>query len=113
MKTLNNKQYKEEWRKNHPELKGSTIKNFRQVITYPNSGTIRYHIKIDKNGQVYEVRQSFANIIRDSETKKRFIRITLGERPLLLFDKIKGRPFTMATDYIDSYISDLLTKSKE
>lgn len=113
MKTLNNKQYKAEQRKNHPELTGSTVKDFRQILTYPNDGTIRYQIKIDKNGQVYDIRQSFAQIIRDSETKKRFVKITLGDRPAILFDKIKGRPFALVTDRIDSYVADLLAESEE
>lgn len=112
MKTLNNKQFKAEYRKNHPGMTGSKVKSFKQILTYPNDGAIRFQIKLDKNGQVYDIHQSFAQIIRDSETKKRFVKVTLGDRPQHLFERIKGRPFELTTDRIDSYIEDSLVESE-
>lgn len=87
---------------------GKSLVNLKQTFTYPNDGKIRFQIQLDKNGQVYEIRRSFAQIIKDAETKKRFVKVTLGERPRQLYDTVKGRPFEHAVpwilDYIENYI---------
>lgn len=85
---------------------GKKLINMKRTITYPNEGNIRFQISLDKNGQIYEIRRSFAQIIKDSETKKRFVKITLGERPRDLFDHIKGRPMELATSWIDAYVEN-------
>lgn len=88
------------------------VANFKQTFIYPNEGNVRFQVQLDKNGQVCEIRQSFAQIIKDSETKKRFVKVTLGERPRSLFDRVKGRPFALATSWIDAYISSASTSEE-
>lgn len=83
------------------------LQNLKRTVVYPNSGDIRFQIQLDKNGQIIDLKQSFATIIKDSETKKRFVKVTLGERPQKLFDHIHGRPYDNALPWIDDYIENL------
>lgn len=84
MKTMNNREFKKFFKATYPSFSNAKIKNFKKVVTYPNSGSIRFQINLDKNGQVYDIHQSFVSIIRDVETKKRYVKVTLGDRPRLL-----------------------------
>ena len=86
---------------------GKKIANFKKSLIYPSEGNIRFKIDIDKNNQVYEIRQSFAQIIKDEETKKRFVKVTLGERPRDLYERVKGRPLEIATYWIDAYVENM------
>lgn len=83
------------------------IVNFKQTLTYPNQGDIRFRVQTDKNGQVYEIRQTTAQVIKDPESKKRFVKVLVGPRPQRLFERIKGRPLTLALPWIDEYVSAL------
>lgn len=86
---------------------GKKMFNLKRTIIYPNEGKVRFQVELDKNGQVYEIRHSFATIVKDSESNKRFVKISLGKRPRALFEHIKGRPFALATAWIDDYVSSL------
>lgn len=107
MKTMNNREFKKSFKAAHPSLSGAKVKNFKKVVTYPNNGSIRFQIKLDRNGQVYDVHQSFVSIIRDVETKKRYVKVSLGDRPRLLFERIYGRPFELITPWIDNLIEEM------
>ena len=85
---MNNREFKKFFKATYPSFSNAKIKNFKKVVTYPNSGSIRFQINLDKNGQVYDIHQSFVSIIRDVETKKRYVKVTLGDRPRLLFERI-------------------------
>lgn len=97
-------------KKLYPEGKnpfaGKSLVNLKETFTYPKEGKVRFQIQLDKNGQVYEIRRSFAQIVKDAETKKRFVKVTLGERPQHLFGIIKGRPFEHAIPWIQDYIEN-------
>lgn len=84
---------------------GLKVANFKRTLIYPNEGTVRFQIQIDKNNQICEIRRSYAQIIKDAETGKKFFKVTLGDRPRDLFDRIKGRPLTNATYWIDEYVT--------
>lgn len=83
---------------------GLKVANFKKTLVYPNEGSIRFQIQIDKNNQIYEIRRSYAQVIKDAETKKRFIKVTLGERPKDLYERVKGRPLVHAVCWIEEYI---------
>lgn len=83
---------------------GLKVANFKKTFVYPNEGSVRFQIQIDKNNQICDIRQSFAQIIKDAETKKRFVKVILGDRPKGLYDRIKGRPFPTASYWIDDYV---------
>lgn len=85
---------------------GKKLINYKKTVIYPNSGNIRFSVQLDKNGQVCEIKRSYAQIIKDPETNKRFTKITLGDRPRALFEHIKGRPFELATSWIDIYVNE-------
>ena len=91
---------------------GLKVANFKKTLVYPNEGSIRFQIQFDKNNQIYEIRRSYAQVIKDAETKKRFVKVTLGERPKNLFNRIKGRPFINATYWIDEYIAGCATSEE-
>ena len=84
---------------------GLKVANFRKTLVYPNEGSVRFQLQIDKNNQICEIHRSYAQVIKDAETKKRFVKVTLGDRPKDLFDRIKGRTFIDATYWIDEYIA--------
>lgn len=107
MKTMNNREFKKFFKVTYPSFSNAKIKNFKKVVTYPNSGSIRFQVNLDKNGQVYDIHQSFVSIIRDVETKKRYVKVTLGDRPRLLFERIYGRPFELITPWIDNLIEEM------
>lgn len=86
---------------------GKKLVNFKEIFIYPKDGAVRFQIQLDKNGQVYEIKQSFAQVIKDSETNKRFVKVTLGDRPINLFEHIKGRPFNLAIPWIMDYIDNI------
>jgi hypothetical protein len=87
---------------------GKKLVNYKDTVIYPKQGSIRFQVQLDKNGQIYDIHQSFAQIIKDSETKKRFIKVTLGDRPKKLYDLIKGRPIRSAVWRIDDYIANMV-----
>ena len=91
---------------------GKKVVNFKKDIIYPYSGSVRFQICLDKNGQVYEIQHTYANTIVDPLTKKKFTKIIIGERPKELFNRIKGRPFELACPWIDDYIDSLNTKEE-
>ena len=91
---------------------GLKVANFKKTLIYPNEGTVRFQIQIDKNNQIYEIRRSYAQTIKDAETGKKFFKVTLGDRPRDLFDRIKGRPLTNATYWIDEYIAKCISSEE-
>ena len=91
---------------------GLKVANFKRTLIYPNEGTVRFQIQIDKNNQICEIRHSFAQVFKDAETGKRFFRVTLGDRPRDLFDRIKGRPLSNATYWIDEYITNCISSEE-
>lgn len=93
--------------KNNNPFAGKKLVNFKSVFTYPQSGNIRFQIQLDKNGQIVDLVQSFATIIKDDETKKRTVKVSLGDRPKELFDHVHGRPFKVAEPWIDDYIETI------
>ena len=104
---MNNREFKKFFKATYPSFSNAKIKNFKKIVTYPNSGSIRFQINLDKNGQVYDIHQSFVSIIRDVETKKRYVKVTLGDRPRLLFERIYGRPCELTTPWIDNLIEEM------
>ena len=91
---------------------GLKVANFKRTLIYPNEGTVRFQIQIDKNNQICEIRRSYAQVIKDAETGKKFFKITLGDRPRDLFDRIKGRPLSNATYWIDEHITDCISSEE-
>lgn len=91
---------------------GLKVANFKRTLIYPNEGTVRFQIQIDKNNQIYEIRRSYAQIIKDAETGKKFFKVTLGDRPRDLFDRIKGRPLANATYWIDEHIAKCISSEE-
>ena len=91
---------------------GLKVANFKRTLIYPNEGTVRFQIQIDKNNQICEIRHSFAQVFKDAETGKRFFRVTLGDRPRDLFDRIKGRPLSNATYWIDEHIAKCVSSEE-
>ena len=91
---------------------GLKVVNFKRTLIYPNEGTVRFQIQIDKNNQIYEIRRSYAQIIKDAETGKKFFKVTLGDRPRDLFDRIKGRPLANATYWIDEHIAKCISSEE-
>lgn len=96
-------------KENNP-FAGTQPTNFKKTFIYPDSGNVRFQIRLDKNGQIFDIRRSFAQIIKDEETKKRFVKVTLGERPRLLFDYVKGRPFMNAVERINLVVEQIEAK---
>lgn len=91
---------------------GLKVANFKRTLIYPNEGTVRFQIQIDKNNQICEIRRSYAQIIKDTETGKKFFKVTLGDRPRDLFDRIKGRPLANATYWIDEHIAKCISSEE-
>ena len=91
---------------------GLKVANFKRTLIYPNEGTVRFQIQIDKNNQICEIRRSYAQIIKDAETGKKFFKVTLGDRPRDLFDRIKGRPLANATYWIDEHIAKCISSEE-
>ena len=91
---------------------GLKVANFKRTLIYPNEGTVRFQIQIDKNNQICEIRRSYAQIIKDAETGKKFFKVTLGDRPRDLFDRIKGRPLANATYWIDEHIAKCISSAE-
>ena len=91
---------------------GLKVANFKRTLIYPNEGTVRFQIQIDKNNQICEIRRSYAQIIKDAETGKKFFKVTLGDSPRDLFDRIKGRPLANATYWIDEHIAKCVSSEQ-
>lgn len=87
-------------------FKGKHLVNFKSTFIYPDNGTVRFQIQLDKMGQVCAINQTTAQIIKDDETKKRHVRVLIGDRPQKLYEVIKGRPFALAIPWIDDFIEN-------
>jgi hypothetical protein len=85
---------------------GKKMWNYKNTFTYPNHENIRFQIQLDKMGQIYDIHQASVEITKDLETKKRNIKVTVGDRPQKLFEIIKGRPYDLASPWIDDYIEN-------
>ncbi len=86
---------------------GKKLLDFKGTFTYPNHGNVRFQIQLDKMGQIYDIHESKVEITKDPETKKRQVKVIISDRPQKLFEKIKGRPYNLATPWIDNYIESL------
>lgn len=75
-------------------------------IIYPKSSKFQFKIQFDKNNQVHDLVLTPESPTPNEEII--FVESPLGRRPKDLFDHIHGRPVILATDWIDSFIEEML-----
>lgn len=80
-------------------FKGKHLVNYKRTFIYPDNGTVRFQIQLDKMGQVCAINQ-----VQDNKTCH--FKVIVGDRPQKLYEVIKGRPFALATPWIDDYIEN-------
>lgn len=89
---------------------GTKVLVLKDTFTFPKQGKVRFQVQLDKNGQVHDIVRTYAQVITDGG--KKIVKVSTGERPRRLFERIHGRPFENAVDWIFAEIENVLA-SKE
>lgn len=96
-------------KENNP-FAGNKLLSLKDTFIFPKQGKIRFQVQLDKNGQVHDIVQTYAQVIKDGG--KKTIKVSTGERPRRLFERIHGRPFENASDWIFAEIENILAKEE-